>query len=130
MKPHRIELGDFHEGWAGQWVNVKPWMSFAASAKIDASRFDRSVVGKADDFADDNDVAVNVKVNTVEYSAILIDLQVLDWNVLGYDGEPLPAGRAGVLSDLAPVDVIDVVVAQMSDYYEAQRPNLKPASRS
>ena len=127
MKPHRIELGEIYDGWDRQWVEIKPWMSFAASARIEAKRFAASGIGGVEDIRanrEDAQISVGVEASPAEYAAELIDQQVLDWHVMGYDDQQLPRGRVGVLSDMAPVDVIDVIIQKMEEYYKALRPNL------
>ena len=128
--PHRIELGDFYEGWRGQWVEIKPWMSFAAAGQIEASRFEAPVEATAEGLQNamaGGEMRIGFAPTPVKYAATLLGLQVLRWNVLGYDGEPLPVGRPGVMSDLAPIDVIDVIVAEADKFYAALRPNLPSA---
>ena len=128
MSKHRIELGELHDSWQGQWVDIKPWMSYSASALIEASQFHTPVVGSVEYFSnvsDGGEVKIDVEATPVAYASAMISQQVVDWHVLGYDGEALPLGRPGVVSDMAPIDVIDVIVEQMKAYYDAQRPNFQ-----
>lgn len=130
MKPHRIELKEFHESWDGQWVEIKPWMSFASSARLEVVKTSTPVIGDMETFAgigDGAEMKIDVTINAAEYAATMIDLQVLRWHVVGHDGEPLPDGRMGVLSDVAPIDVIDVIVEEMDKFYTGLRPNFKSA---
>ena len=31
---HTIDLGELWDGWEGQWVKIKPWMSYASEKRI------------------------------------------------------------------------------------------------
>ena len=111
---HTIELGELWDGWDGQWVKIKPWKFYAARERINASALDITKAGKDDPMA----VSRNVLAVTIAY----VEEQVIEWNLIGYDGDPLPQGRAGVLSEAAPPDLIDYVIDEAETFYEAQRP--------
>ena len=75
MNPHRIDLVEFHVSWADQWVEIKPWMSFAASARIKACQFDTPLIGNMESFRDvgaGGDLKIDVAVNAVAYAAEMI----------------------------------------------------------
>ena len=123
MVPHRIDLGAIHPDWEGQWADIKPWMSYANSAFIASKRADVPMMGTLESFQGRGEVRVDVTTTAAEYACAMVTRQVLNWHILGYDGEPLPAGRAGVLSDATPVEVMDVLIDEMNTYYESLKPN-------
>ena len=117
---HTIELGELWDGWDGQWVKIKPWMSFASEKRIAHGAVSASHSLQPDD----DDKKLEFIVDSLRVTIAYVQEQIVEWNLLGYDGEPLPQGRAGVMSDVAPPRLIDAVIDAAGDFYEAQSPPL------
>ena len=114
-EPHVIQMGDIWEGWDGQWVRIKPWMSYADDQLIEAAGVQASM-------ASAKDSAITIGVRSVEAAVAWVELQVEDWNLLDYEGQPIERSRAGIESKSTPPDLIDQAIGAISDYYEALRP--------
>ena len=126
-----IDLADLSDDWAGQHVTIRPHLSYAARQRIDAAahRSTTSVQprNRAERRGQRNEpVEITSQVTPVEYAVAVIEEAVTEWHVLGYDGNPLPATRAGVQSPHAPALLLDTIVDEIEAHYEARAPKLKP----
>ena len=124
-----IDLGDLADEWAGQHVTIRPHLSYAARQRVDsaASRSTAEVQprNRAERRQRDRPVEITNEMTTLEYAVALIEEAVIDWHVLGHDGNPLPANRAGVQSPHAPALLLDTIVDEIEAHYEEQAPKLK-----
>lgn len=112
-RTHQIDMGEIWDGWEGQWVKVRPYRSFAASERVDAS------LARAEAQADGT---VRTTADYVNRAATIVEEFVVEWNLLDYEGNPITADRAGIQHELTPSDLIEQMVVAVLDYYEAQRP--------
>ena len=143
---HRIEMGDIHESWQGLWADIRPFPNFAAdqrlemvrqgktSLSISAGAFDQmmAAVAEAGDDKDARrealsdsqiDVPWGEGGNTLEYTVMLIESYVVDWNFTDLSEPPqkLPVGRAGVVHlDMHP-QLMEQLIDAMTSYYDTQR---------
>ena len=112
-----IEMGKLWAPWEGQWVRIKPHRSYAAKARLDGVRHELTV--KTNDRE-----TMNLAVKSIEYAVAMVEECVLEWRLLDVNGQLIPASRKGITGDDVPSDLIDQVVGEVSDYYEAQRPKV------
>lgn len=118
---HTIEMGDVWEGWQGQWIKIKPYLSYAQQVTIEAKQVKTTIQSTTTKGA--SEVAqAQVEASAVESMALLCEVAVVEWNLQGYDGTVLPVGRLGVISPLAPFDLLDQAYGEIRDYYDSQRP--------
>ena len=132
--PHTIEMGDYADDWEGQTVTIRPHLSYAADQRIETARIQmsakvRSGNKQAGRQSGDRDVQMDAAVTPLAYATAVVEECVLSWTLLGYDGVPLPASSAGVNSAQAPAELLDVVIDEIAEFYEARRPKLKPRSK-
>ena len=115
-EPHTIDMGEVHSGWAGQWVKIKPYLSYAADQSIEAAKYQISVA-KGEDRGE-------VQIAGLGMACAMADHCIVEWNLLDYEGTPLPQGRQGIMHELASRDLIDQMIGQINDFYESQRPEV------
>lgn len=109
---HTIDLGELWEGWRGQWVKVRPRLSYARQQAMESVLID--------DVADDDPVA-NVP-RMVRFNCEVTDQAVIEWHLLGHDGEPLPQGVEGIMHEEAPPDLLAKMFREIANFYGEQRP--------
>jgi len=130
---HLIDLGDVAEAWRGQTVTIRPFLSYAADQRIESAATTtrarstaRNRRERRQGRADDTEVVVEAQ--PLDYAAAVIEECVLEWTITGADGRPLPATAAAARSDQAPAVLLNAVIDEIMDFYEAQRPD--PTRRS
>ena len=112
-EPHTIDMGAVDDSWAGQWVKVKPYLSYSSDQAMEAARYEISV-GRGEERG-------LVQIAGVRLACAMADHCIVEWHLLDYEGKPLPQGRQGILHELAPRDSIDQMIGQVNDFYESQR---------
>lgn len=112
-EPHVIQMGDVWEEWRGQWVKVKPWMSHANAARIQAVSFAARATP---------DSAEALAHAVTERTVLFAELQVLEWHLIDLNGEEIERSREGVMGDATPPDLMEQVALAIDAYYEALRP--------
>lgn len=132
-RAHVIEMGDVSPAWSGYTVTIRPFLSYAADQRIESSVAKTSTRAKARNRRErrkgrDDDTEIYLETTPLDYAAAVIEETVLEWNLVGADGEPLPASAAAVRSEHAPAVLLNAVIDEIMDFYEAQRPD--PTSRS
>ena len=115
VSEYTIDMGEIWEGWEGQWARIKPYQSYASQQRIEQAAYQGSMNVKERD-------TMRMHIQQVEAAVAWVEEQVVEWNLLGYDGNEIQPNRAGVTGELTPPDLVDQLVGAMSDYYEAQRP--------
>ena len=126
--PHTIDLGEFADDWRGQSVTIRPHLSYAASQRIEVARMRMSTLhtgNREQRRAGGGSMEMLAAATPLEYASAVVAECVQSWTLLGYDGEVLAANAAGVASEQAPAEVLDVVVDEIVGYYEARRPQLR-----
>ena len=132
---HTIDLGEWSDDWAGQVVVIRPYLSYAASQRIETARvqMQTEVTGNRAQrravAASDSNMQVTATITSMDYATAVVDTCVLSWTLIGYDGQPLPQGTAGLMSDEAPSELLDVVIDAIGEFYEERRPKLKTRSK-
>lgn len=128
-----IDMSDWSDSWAGMTVTVRPHLSFAADQRIESARMRMAAEVKgnrrqrrSDDGAD---VEMTTTVTPLDYATAVVEETVTSWTLVGFDGQPLQANRAGVTSEQAPADLLDCVIEAIVEFYEARRPKLKKRSK-
>lgn len=109
---HTIELGELWEGWRGQWVKVRPRLSYARQQAMEAVL--------TEELPADHPAADVPRM--VRFNAEVCDQAVLEWRLLGHDGEPLPQGIEGIMHDEAPPDLFAKMFRAIANFYGEQRP--------
>ena len=127
---HTIEMGELWEEWSGISATIRATRSYAAGLRIDEAgmRAEMLMQERKGKGTPDKPRSLDIVSQAVETAVAWVEEQVLGWNFTGYDGAVLPLGRAGVVSENAPYDLIDQLIGSMSDYYESQRPPVFRAS--
>ena len=117
---HVIELGDIAERWRGQTVTVHPYRSFADQQRIQNAR-SRGSMPLPDAKNKRNTAAseVNIDVNTLRFSEVVVQLSVVEWALIGWDGEPIPAPPGGINSEMMRPDIADRMIGAIEDYYDS-----------
>ncbi len=110
---HTIDLGHDCPEWAGQTAVVRRHLSYAATQRVEQARMVLSA---------DQSGEMTAVPDPVGYACQLVDAAVLEWTLVGLDGEPLPAGRAGVMSDECPNHLMDRLVERIGEFYAEQAP--------
>lgn len=120
---HTIELGKLWSEWDGQWAKIKGHRSYASAmrieeagmkAELEARRRKRGTPDKPGKMA--------MTMQNIETAVAWVEEQVLEWTLIGIDGEALLLGGLAIRGDNAPHDLIDQLIGEMSDFYESQRP--------
>ena len=114
---HTINLSEDWEGWEGQWVKIKPHLPFAVRQKIDGA-----VASAQLQLRESATQALDIDFRPHDVVIAWVEHQVVEWHILGFDGEPIPCNRDGLLGDNTPPDLVEVIIGRMSDYYDEQRP--------
>ena len=112
MVDHKIELGNFYDGWQGQFVKIKPYRSWAEQQDVDGS-------GLAGSMSQGDDV-VAMKMDPKAKGMIVVRA-VAEWALTGMDGEPIPPPPDGFLSPALQPDMGNVIVDAIEDYYNSKR---------
>ena len=126
--PHTIDMVDCSDDWAGQTITLRPHQSYAAAQRIETARIQMSAQVSAGRQRDEG-VQMTAAVTPIDYAAAVVEECVLSWTLLGYDGQPLAANRAGLTSEQAPAELLDVAIDEIVEFYESRRPKLKERSR-
>ena len=112
MVDHKIELGNFYDGWQGQFVKIKPYRSWAEQQVVDAAGFAANM-GQGDE---------RVYMNAdPKAKGISVVQAVTEWALTGMDGEPIPTPPDGFLSPALQPDMGNVIVDAIEDYYNSKR---------
>ena len=114
-EPHVIQMGEIWDGWDGQWIKIKPWMSYAASQAVEAAGVDASMSAGGER-------KVTLGITSVDAAAAWVKHQVLEWHLLDHEGNEIDATPDGIAGETVPPDLIDQAIGAISDYYEAMRP--------
>ena len=112
---HVIELGKLWAPWDGQWVRIKPHISYAEKLFIDSAAAQVSM-------NTGDKTTMNVTLRGVETAVATVQRCVLEWHLLDITGELIPANRKGITGENVPHDLMDQVIGEITDFYEAQRP--------
>lgn len=115
-----IDLGGYADAWQGVTITVRAHRSFASTQRIAAasSRMEASQEGRKQ--------RAGLTPDPLGRAAAVVDEYVIEWDLVGIDGEPLPASGAGVRSENADADLIDCAVDAIETYYEDRAPKLRP----
>ena len=119
MEPHVIDMGEVFEGWSGQTIKVKPWMSYAAATAIETAAIPQEAAAQD---GDGEDAPTPLGSAVMARSWAWIRHQVLEWSLRDYEGELIEHSFAGITGDAVPADLIDQAVVAIEEYYEALRP--------
>ena len=124
--PVTIDLGALFDGFDGQTVTIRPHLSYAASQRIETARMRMSAHIQGNRAqrraAGDADFEMRAEVLPLEYAAAVVEEAVISWTLTGYDNKPIPATAAGINSQQAPAALLDEVIGEIVDHYEAHRP--------
>lgn len=113
-----IDMGTVWDGWAGQWIRVKPHQSFAQKQRYDSAGLNAEMAATERR----QKAKTTLQVTSVEKAWVLFNDQVEEWNLLDVVGEPIPLSRQGLEGDAVPIDLIEQAVDAIADFYDAQRP--------
>ena len=122
---HVIDMGDVVEAWRGQTVTIRPFLSYAADQRITAAAITnrKREPRNRRERRHQQESLIEWVPDGLGHAVAVVEEAVLEWMIVGADGRPLPANRAGVLSPQAPAVLLNVVIDEVMDYYEAQRPD-------
>ena len=127
MHTHVIDMGDYADRWAGQTATIRFELSFSARRRVEAARTQRLGLGRArahmTGTADDEEMSL--EVDTARYSEALLTESVVEWSLLGFDGEVLPVTVDAVRGDNAPDSLLSTLVLQIQEHYESLDPTPK-----
>ena len=123
--PKVIDMGEWLDDWDGQTVTIKPYLSYAADRRIESARVQMQAEIKAGRDRSARDVTMTSEATPMDYAVAVVEECVLEWSLIGHDGKPLPCNRAGLVSESAPAELLDVVIDEVVGYYESRRPKLK-----
>ena len=103
-EPVRVTVEDRPD----EWVAIKPKMSVGDRGTLnDAIMTVSAGMGK-----DDKDTKVNVQAG--QYLAAMLRVNIVDWRLLGDDGQPVPFKRE-LIADLDPDDtLIDATLGEIA----------------
>ena len=114
MVGHRIEMGEVNPTWAGQWVDIKNWMSWSASKRIEQASYAITLTRGSD--------KGQIATDPIEEGIVLIESQVLQWALTDHHDAAIPPTRAGITGDAVPSDLLDAVVEAIKGYYDVADP--------
>lgn len=126
---HTIDLADHDDRYSGQWLKLKKHRTFVAAKRVEQALMGKGAIfeggrrrpskqGGSRRRGRGQGGDIRLTVSLVDYAAALIEEFVVDWRVLGIDGEKLPLGRLGVESEQASEDAIETVIEAIEDYYD------------
>ena len=99
-EPFRVTVEDRPD----EWVAIKPKMSVGDRGTLSDAIMTVSTAGKE----------TNVSVKAGQYLAAMLRVNVVDWRILGDDGQPVPFKRE-LIADLDPDDtLIDAVLGEIA----------------
>ncbi len=99
-EPVRVTL----ENRPDEWVAIKPKMSVGDRGTLSDAIMVVSATGKE----------TNVNVKAGQYLAAMLRVNIMDWRILGDDGQPVPFKRE-LIADLDPDDtLIDAALGEIA----------------
>ena len=114
--------------WAGQTVTIRPFLSYAADRRIESARLkmQAEIEGEGGNRRSrrDRDVSMTTEITPMDYAAAVVEECVIEWTLIGHDGKRLGCNRFGLESQHAPAELLDTVIEEIMDFYEARRPKL------
>lgn len=135
MKLHRLDLGELHDDYVGQWVDIKyrpsagdarevRRMSLAAmtDAGITTDIMD-AVIQSVKTENGDEPSGVSIPLGAIDALAsadlVLIRTAVVAWSLKTDDGEAIPVGQKGIDHPEFPNDLADWLGTAIKDHQTA-----------
>lgn len=118
---HRVELGKVHPLFKGQWVEIKPFLSYAERAYLDQAGLESMTVPR--DGKGDASLKIDARAGSAAwFETCITGALLLPWDheAQSFTGDPLPLGRLAIYHPSAHPDLIERTVIAVREYYEEQ----------